>query len=195
MKLNRTFFWALIALVVVAALYRIIPNRPAGFAPQIAMALFGGAIVKDKKWAFMLPLFSMFISDVLYQVLYNLNMTDIKGFYGMGQFTNYVLFAGITVMGFMINKNSVKNILTLSIVAPTAYFLVSNGLVWLAGGPNAINVLNSQPLTRDLTGLIQTYMQGIPFYKGSLMATVCFSIILFGGYYMLTKKNSSLAHQ
>jgi hypothetical protein len=195
MKLNRTFVWALLALIVIAALYRVIPGRPVGFAPQIAMALFGGAIIKDKKWAFALPLFSMFISDVLYQVLYSLNMTDIKGFYGLGQFTNYILFAGITVMGFMINKNSVKNIFTLSLVAPTAYFLVSNGLVWLSAGPNAINVLTSQPLSRDLSGLIQTYMQAIPFYKGSLTATLCFSIILFGGYYILTKKNNSLAHQ
>jgi hypothetical protein len=194
MKLNRTFFWALLALTVIAALYRIIPNRPAGFAPQIAMALFGGAIIKDKKWAFTLPVFSMFISDVLYQVLYNLNMTDIKGFYGVGQLTNYLLFAGITVMGFMINKNSIKNILTLSLAAPTLYFLFSNGMVWLAGGPNAINVLTSQPLTRDLTGLMQTYMQGLPFYKGSLIATVCFSIILFGAYYMLTRKSNRLAH-
>lgn len=194
MKLNRTFFWALLALTVIAALYRIIPNRPAGFAPQIAMALFGGAIIKDKKWAFTLPVFSMFISDVLYQVLYNLNMTDIKGFYGVGQLTNYLLFAGITVMGFMINKNSIKNILTLSLAAPTLYFLLSNGMVWLAGGPNAINVLTSQPLTSDLTGLMQTYMQGLPFYKGSLIATVCFSIILFGAYYMFTRKSNRLAH-
>ncbi len=194
MKLNRTFFWALLALTVIAALYRIIPNRPAGFAPQIAMALFGGAIIKDKKWAFALPVFSMFISDVLYQVLYNLNMTDIKGFYGVGQLTNYLLFAGITVMGFMINKNSIKNILTLSLAAPTLYFLLSNGMVWLAGGPNAVNVLTSQPLTSDLTGLMQTYMQGLPFYKGSLIATVCFSIILFGAYYMLTRKSNRLAH-
>jgi hypothetical protein len=195
MKLNRTFVWALLALIVIAALYRIIPNRPVGFAPQIAMALFGGAILKDKKWAFALPLFSMFISDVLYQVLYSLNMTDIRGFYGMGQLTNYILFAGITIMGFMINRNSVKSIFTLSLAAPTAYFLVSNGLVWLNGGPNAINVLTSQPLVRDVSGLLQTYTQGLPFYKGSLIATVCFSILLFGGYYLLTKKNNSLAHQ
>jgi hypothetical protein len=67
------------------------------------MALFGGSVIKDKRWAFALPIFSMFLSDLLYQALYNAGMTTIPGFYA-GQFTNYVLFAGITVLGFMIRK-------------------------------------------------------------------------------------------
>jgi ABC-type microcin C transport system permease subunit YejB len=70
MKLNRSFVWAFVLLVLVAALYRLMPNRPLGFAPQIAMALFGGAMIKDRKWAISLPLLSMLISDILFQVLY-----------------------------------------------------------------------------------------------------------------------------
>jgi hypothetical protein len=191
MKQNKTFLWSLLALVLIAALYRIVPNRPLGFAPQIAMALFAGAVIKDKKWAFALPLFSMFISDVLYEVLSQLKLTDIQGFYE-GQLTNYILFAGITVMGFLIKRITVLNVIGFSLAAPTLFFIVSNGLFWLAGGANAINVITQQPLARDMSGLMQAYVQGIPFYRGSLLATLCFSVILFGGYYLLAHKNNRL---
>ena len=78
----------MIILIVIAAVYRVIPGRPDGFAPQIAMALFGGAIIKDKKWAFALPLFSMFLSDLLYQALFSMHLSERQGFY-QGQLTNY----------------------------------------------------------------------------------------------------------
>ena len=75
MKLQKNVIIPLVLLIIISAIYRIIPSRPLGFAPQIAMALFGGALfVKDKKWAFALPLLSMFISDILYQVLYANNL-------------------------------------------------------------------------------------------------------------------------
>jgi hypothetical protein len=191
MKQNKTFLWSLLALIVIAALYRIIPGRPMGFAPQIAMALFAGAVIKDKKWAFALPLFSMFISDVLYEVMYSMNITDIKGFY-QGQLANYLLFGGITILGFFIKKSSFISVFTYSLLGPTLYFLISNGLFWLSGGVNAVNIATNQPLTRDINGLMLAFVQGLPFYKGSLVATICFSAILFGGYYLLTKNKENL---
>ena len=49
MKINKSVVLSFILLVVIASLYRIMPGRPLGFAPQIAMALFGGAVIKDRK--------------------------------------------------------------------------------------------------------------------------------------------------
>ena len=72
MKLNKNLLLSIGLMVLITSVYRIMPNRPYGFAPQIALALFGGAFfVNNKKWAFSLPLISMFLSDLLYQVLYN----------------------------------------------------------------------------------------------------------------------------
>jgi hypothetical protein len=182
MKLNKSFIGTFILLIIVAALYRIIPGRPLGFAPQIAMALFSGAIIKDKKWAFALPVFSMFISDLLYQLLYVNGLSDIPGFY-KGQVTNYALFAGITLLGFLVKKVTVLNIFIYSLLAPTVYFLISNFLVWAGGGGF------KHPKTAG--GLLLTYIDGLPFYKGALMATVLFSGILFGAYYLLKKEQVS----
>jgi hypothetical protein len=184
MKFNKQFVFSLTALVVVAALYRIIPNRPMGFAPQIAIALFAGSIIKDKKYSFALPLLSMLISDALYQVLYMAGISTIKGFYG-GQFVNYVLFVSLTIFGFYINKNKLLQIAAGCLAAPTAYFLASNFMVWIGGGGFG------HPKT--LAGLMQTYTDGIPFYTNSLWATALFAGILFGGYALLTQKKPATA--
>ena len=70
MKSSKSLIVTMIVLIVLAALYRVIPNRPLGFAPQIAIALFAGSMITDKKWAFALPVFSMFLSDLIYQGLF-----------------------------------------------------------------------------------------------------------------------------
>jgi hypothetical protein len=184
MKINKQFIYTLVSLVVIASLYRIFPNRPMGFAPQIAIALFAGSIIKHKKYSFALPILSMVISDGLYQVLYLNGLSSIQGFYS-GQALNYVLFAGLTVFGFFINQTKVLQIALGSIAAPTAYFLLSNFFVWLGGGGF------QHPKTA--AGLMQTYMDGIPFYTNSVLATAFFTALLFGGYALLSQKKSIAA--
>ncbi len=183
MKLNKNWILTLLALVAVAALYRIIPNRPLGFAPQIAIALFAGSVIKDKKYSFALPLLSMLISDALYQILYSAGLSAIPGFYS-GQWINYILFAGLTVIGFFINQSKALQIALGAVAAPTAYFFISNFLVWIGGGGF------KHPKTFD--GLMLTFTDGIPFYTGSLFATAVFCTILFGGYALLTAKSKEL---
>ena len=190
MKLNKSIIIAFLLLIVISSLYRVWENRPWGFAPQIAMALFGGAVIKDKKWAFILPLLSMFLSDVLYEILYVNGLTELRGFY-KGQITNYILFAGLTFFGFLIKKINWVNVLAASLIAPTLYFIASNFFVWLSatGGLQRPKTFN---------GLLMCYNDGLPFYKGYILGTLFFSTILFGGYYLITRyvaKNTKLATQ
>jgi hypothetical protein len=163
-------------LVIVAALYRIIPGRPFGFAPQWAMAVFAGAVIKDKRWAFVMPVLSMFISDLLYQILYMGGLTSMQGFYE-GQWQNYLLFTLLVFVGLAVKKLNVLRIVVASIAAPTFYFMVSNFLVWASNGA-------TRGLDRPKTfnGLMLCYADGIPFYKTSILATLVFSAILFGSY-------------
>lgn len=178
MKITRSLLISLVVMVLVSALYRILPNRPMGFAPQIAIGLFSGALfVKNKKWAFVLPLVSMFISDLLYQVLYSNGLTNIQGFYD-GQLINYLLFAGLTCFGFLIQKNKVANVIVAALAAPTTYFIISNFLVWASNRGFGLN----RPKT--FNGLLLCFNDALPFYKNSLLATVVFSAVLFGTYYL-----------
>lgn len=188
MKSTKQLVVTFILLVVVASLYRIMPERPYGFAPQIAMAIFGGAIIKDKRYAFLLPLLSMFVSDALYEILYSNGVGNMPGFYE-GQITNYILFSSMTIFGFLIKKLNVAKIILASIAAPTTFFILSNFFVWLSSSPDAGY---ARPKTFD--GLLMCFNDGLPFYPWSVAATLIFSAIFFGSYY-LTTKNSLAANK
>lgn len=176
MNSSKNIVWSFILLVIVAALYRIIPGRPFGFAPQWAMAIYAGAVIKDKKWAFIMPVLSMFVSDLFYQVLYMGGVSELPGFYE-GQWQNYLLFTLLVFVGLAIRKLNIFQIVAASVTAPTLYFLVSNFLVWASNGTT--RGLNRP---RDFNGLMLCYADGIPFYKMSILATLVFSAILFGSF-------------
>lgn len=186
MKLNKSLIWSLLLLTLVAALYRIIPGRPYGFAPQWAMAVFAGATIKNKKWAFMLPVFSMFISDIIYQALYMNGLSSFEGFYE-GQWQNYLLFALLAVIGIAVKKINVLNVFIASLAAPTVYFILSNFVLW-AGWSGTRGL--GRPKT--FSGLMMCYADAVPFYKTSMIATVVFSAILFGTYYFVSKRQTKM---
>ena len=186
MKLSKTIIWSLIILVLILSLYRVFPNRPYGFAPQWAMAVFAGAIIKDRKWAFIVPVLSMFISDLLYQILYSTGLSTIQGFYE-GQWQNYILFALLVFVGMAIKKINVVNVLIASLSAPTIYFILSNFILWAGTGTRGLG----RPKTFD--GLLLCYNDAIPFYRTSLYATVIFSAMLFGTYYLIRKSSTKMA--
>ncbi|NCW12145.1 MAG: hypothetical protein EBV82_03095 [Chitinophagia bacterium] len=184
MKLNKQILVALVIMIVTSALYRVLPGRPYGFAPQIAIALFGGSLFANKKqYAFLLPIISMFISDVLYQVLYQYHLTSMQGFYE-GQLLNYFLIAATAVFGFGLQSNKLSKYFVGFLAAPTAYFLVSNFLVWSSGGGyhHAFN----------LTGLIQTMVDGLPFYPYSVAGTLVFGGVLFGSFRLIVPHFKSI---
>jgi hypothetical protein len=184
MKIAKQVAIGFILLIVVASLYRILPGRQPGFAPQWAMAIFGGAIIKNKKFAFLLPLLSMFISDALYEILYRNGIGNIQGFYE-GQLTNYILFGLMTFFGLFIKSFNIGKIMMASLAAPTAYFLLSNFMLWLSNSPYA-----GLQRPKTLNGLLLCLEDGLPFYGWSILATLVFSAILFGSYYLAT--NTSL---
>ena len=53
----------LTALIVIAALTRLLPHPP-NFSPIEAMALFGGAYFASRKWALLVPLAALLLSDL-----------------------------------------------------------------------------------------------------------------------------------
>ena len=176
MKLSRYTLISFLLLIVIAAIYRAIPGRPWGFAPQFAMAIFGGSVLKDKKMSFLLPILSLLISDFLYEILFINGLTDIQGFYS-GQIENYVLFASLTFVGFFVNQKNVASVAKGSLASPTIFFFASNLMVWLGSG--------GLGRAKSFEGLLQTYSDGLPFYGNSVVATFVFSTVLFGSHYLI----------
>jgi len=177
MKRSSQLFTFFAVLIAISALYRVIPfeSRPVWLgAPQLALALFAGSVIKNRKWAFAVPLISLLVSDILMQILHSAGITPgYPGFYE-GQIFNYVLITLLTVVGFFVNSRKVISIASGMFAAPTLFFLVSNFGVWAANG--------GLQRAKTFTGLMQCYADGIPFYGYSLLTMVVFGALLFGGY-------------
>jgi hypothetical protein len=185
MKVSKNTILSFALLILVASLYRIIPVRPAGFAPQMALALFGGAMISDKKWALSLPLLSLFLSDFFYQVLYAFGFTSTPGFYE-GQLIVYGCFLLITIFSFLMKKVDFKNITLFSISGSLIFFIATNFLVWIGGGGF------NRPKTFE--GLMMCYADALAFYRDGglihgfagnfILGDLIFTAILFGGYFI-----------
>ena len=190
MKLNKSILLSFVLLIVVSALYRIWDGRPFGFTPQIAMAIFGGAVVKDKRWAIALPLLSIVLSDLLYEILYLNGLSTIRGFYiGEGQITNYILILGLTALGFLMKRINLLNIIGFSVSGSLLFFITSNFFVWLGGGGFA------RPKTWE--GMLMCYNDALAFYReyglvkgfagNFILGDLFFCLILFGTFYLISK--------
>ena len=184
MKLNKNTIGALLFFVVLSVIYRVMPYRVDGFVPQLALGIFSGFLFSNnKKYAFAIPLISMLLSDIIYQVLYINNYSTIKGFYGWWQIAQYASIVVCAAVGFYIKKANTLQVGVASVAAPTVFFLLSNFFVWVEG----MGFQHSY----SFGGLIKCIVDGIPFYKASIVSTLIFSGILFGTYYLINQTNNS----
>ena len=182
MKLNGRFilFTVFLVLIATACKYYFGPDLDmSGFSPVIAIALFSGMIIKQRGASFLLPLLALFISDALIEVFYQQGLFPYGGFYS-GQWKNYVLLLLSTLIGWGLKGNTYTSLLVGAIAAPTAYFLVSNFMVWTGGHV-------SYP--RDFNGLMTCYAAGLPFYKNALIGMFVFlPVILFTYNYLVVQR-------
>lgn len=165
-------FSFLTLLIVLCALSRLMPH-PFNFSPIAGLALFGSAHFKHTWQAFSIPLLAIWISDIAVNTFLYSNFTL---FYG-GFYWQYGAYLLIILFGFKSYKRriNVYNVLGGALGSSLIFFLISNFGVW-AGG-------SFYPASG--AGLLACYIAGIPFYQGTLAGNICYSALLFGGYYLL----------
>jgi hypothetical protein len=176
-KIN--FRTSVIALVILfAAFSRLIPH-PANFAPIGAMALFGAAHFSKRYLAFLVPLVSMWLSDmVLNNVVYAQHFDHFAWFYP-GFYWTYAAFIVIGLAGFfLLKKTKPKNIIVASLAASILFFLISNFGVWASG--------TLYPKT--IGGLLACYTAAIPFFRNTIMGDLVYSSVLFGAFELAQAK-------
>lgn len=155
----------LVALILGTAALRLIPHPP-NFTPIGALALFAGAQFHDKRWAFIVPLAAMFLSDL------------VIGFH-TGMPVIYFAFAMIVCMGFFLKeRKTALRVTSASFAGAIFFFVVSNFAVWASG--------KLYPLT--LQGLVTCYIAAIPFFQNWLAGTLFYSAVLFGGFALAKRK-------
>lgn len=172
--------WLLTLLFIGLVAILRIPNAAqltpwANFSPIGAMGLFGGAYFARRYQAVLLPLICMFLSD------FAINLIVFNGKYGMmydGWYIIYGVIALIALMGhWLLKRVTVINVLGAGLMASLLHWLVADFSVWAAGGTDLRTL---QPLTRDMNGLLQCYVQGLPYFKHFLLGTLAYSAVLFG---------------
>lgn len=172
MKQNRINLLLAFILILAAAISRVV-LYPNNYSPIIGMALFGGAIIKDKRFAFILPIFAMFISDVMFEA-----SGIAKGFWGWGQLVGYGILAIITVFGFRLKKANAVNVIGFSLISSVIFFTLSNLTFFL------IDNKIYHTYTNDFAGFRNCFIQALPFFKAHV--DLIYSSILFGSYYLIT---------
>ena len=187
MKLTRQTIIFCFVLVAVTTLVKVIcaPQIDlSGFTCVMAVSLFAGLTVKEKKVAFLFPLLTLFISDILLQVLHAVNLFPYAGFY-KGQITNYALFVLMTLIGIALRNYKIPGIVIAAFAGPTVFFLLSNFIVWKTQGA-------AMGYSNDFSGLMQSYSLGLPFYRNSVASTFIFLPFFIALYHRMLYGKFSL---
>ena len=176
---NKTII--ILTLIIVCAFSRLIPHMP-NFTPYIGVALLGGAILKDMKWAILTPVLALFLSDLLINnTIARIYFTDVTGFVWWSPYMTFNLICTIlfVLMGrFLLPNPKGLNVVGVSLLAACAFFLISNFGVWMT---------SEVAYPKTFVGLMACYTAGIPFFKGTAISAVVVSSVLFGVYNLVSK--------
>ncbi|GAC1619447.1 MAG: hypothetical protein PVS2B2_01030 [Candidatus Acidiferrum sp.] len=147
------------AMILFAAVLRVAPH-PWNFTPIGAMALFAGAMVRDRRVAFVIPLVALFAGDIfigfhkLIPVVYLSFLISVAIGRLLRERTTSFWIAGATFLG------------------AVQFFLVTNFAVWAMPG--------MYPHTG--AGLAACYVAGLPFFWNTLAGDAIYATCLFGGF-------------
>jgi hypothetical protein len=172
--------WVLAAMIVAAALSRLLPHPP-NFSPVEAMALFGGAYFAARAMALVVPLLAMLASDLALAAIHGGSYFEYMA--GAGFWLVYACIALSAVLGFGLRgKVSGARVLGYGLAGSVLFFVVTNFGAWLG----------STMYPQNLAGLGAAYVAGIPFFQWTVLGTLAYSALLFGGFALLRRQVPAL---
>ena len=177
----RTMAVVIVAVIIaalrVASFYGIGPLTL--FTPLGAMAIFGGAYFSGWLKPFLLPLLTLFISDVI--VSFTLFAEFRVGLLYAGWFWTYAAFALMVVAAKLLMKYvTITNIVWAIFAITVIHWLVSNFGMCIQENRFS-TALYAEKLTTSFSLELRL-----------LAGTAVFSVILFGGFALLTRKFPAL---
>lgn len=199
---NRSRWVFFIGLALFSILWRLAPqllvrfvspsynmltvNHLWGFTPILAIALYAGAFIRNPWQAMGFILGTQLLGDLGIWALSG----DIAQGFDPGVYVAYPL---CTLLGRPLNQHhSLGRVLTGSVLSASVFFLVTNFIVWGVWG----RLYQQQMYPSTLAGLIECYVQAIPFAK-QFIATPLYAGLLFSplGIAMLSEPQQSARPQ
>jgi len=158
---ENLMFRALLAMVmiVLAAALRIAPH-PWNFTPIGAMALFSGAVLRDRRLAFIFSLLALFVGDCF------------VGFHKLMPVVYASFLVNVAIGLYLRNHRTVGRISALVLLGAIQFFIVTNFAVWAYG----------TFYQRTASGLVACYVAGIPYFWNTLAGDAVYATVLFGGF-------------
>jgi hypothetical protein len=151
-------------LVTLSAVLRIVPH-PWNLTPVGAMALFSGAMFRNRWISFLLPLASLFAGDLF------------VGFHKL-MLIVYASFAISVAIGRWLRENrSLARIGGTVFLGAVQFFVITNFAMWALGGY----------YPKTAAGLATCFMAGVPFFWNTLAGDALYAGILFGGFALAEK--------
>lgn len=147
-------------ILILGIFTRLVPHL-VNFTPVAASALFGGTYL-PKKWAIILPMTIMVVSDYF---------IGFDGFFGRLYVYSSFVLTGLIGLWIRSHKNA-KNIIAGTFTSSVLFFLVTNFGVWLHSGM----------YERTLAGLGQSYAMGLPFFRNTVLGDFFYTGVFFGSY-------------
>jgi hypothetical protein len=154
----------ILALILLAGALRIAPH-PWNFTPVGAMAIFSGAVIRDRRLALVVPILAMAAGDM---------------FVGFNKLTPLVyasFLLNVAIGRLLQEKRSVARIGGATVLSAIQFFLVTNFGVWA--------FLGSYPHTT--AGLLACYVAAIPFFWNTLAGDVLYATLLFGTFALVER--------
>ncbi len=158
---NEDHPWLIAGLIALGIVARLVPH-PWNATPVMAIALFGGT-VSSKRWAILLPLIIIALSDVA------------LGWHRTIPFTwGAFLLTGLLAWWVRRSPNAWR-IGAGAVTGSALFFLITNFGVWLT----------ESLYPHTLAGLWECFIAAIPFFRGTLVGDLFYTTILFSGYALL----------
>jgi hypothetical protein len=144
-------------MIILAAVVRILPHLW-NFAPIGAMALFSGAMFRDRRVAFLFPLVALFAGD-LFVGLHRLMPVVYASF-----------LLSVFIGTWLANHRSISRIGGAVFLGSLQFFLVTNFAAWLLFGT----------FPHTPAGLVACYLVGLPLFGNTLAGDALYAALFFG---------------
>lgn len=174
-----------IAVILLAIISRFIPHVH-NFAPFGAIALFGATYFQNKNLAFIVPIFSAWLSGVILNNTVYTNVYPDFVLFDKDILWQSLAYASTVLVGFALLRSKVTLPKTIigALTSSMIFFIVTNFGFWTTG---MIYPLNP-------TGLMTCFTAALPFYQSTLLGDLIYTTLFFGLYYLIASRGLSLKH-
>jgi hypothetical protein len=176
---------SVLVLLAVNVVARALPHA-ANFAPVTATGLFFGAYL-GRRFSLPLMLIVLLVSDYVLLYVNPYARVHVGSLYAPWRLwygeTQIFVYGSFTISalagGWLRTSRSIAGTTAVALFCSLQFFFITNAAVWINGAYD-----------RGINGLYQAYVEGIPFFKGTVAGDLFYTMAFFGLYDLVRVQRS-----